>query len=192
MKFEAFCLGVIFALSSSLALAGPVADAGEEAETLLSEGKTLEALDALSAAMDEICRESPLVFRDVTVMSEDEAETAEANYRPDEKMTVSAEVVCLQPGGSADSATIDLSADLAIENTSGQVLGEQKDLFKLSAPAQAGAREFSMRLTFGVPYLRPGQYKAVYTVRDQNSEKSGSFEVPFNVGLPAGAGEAAQ
>jgi len=143
--------------------------------------------------MDQICSESPLVFRDVTVVdAEGGAEVAEPNFRPDEKMTVSAEAVCFGLGGSGGSATIDLSADLSIENTSGQVLGEQKDLFELSAPAQAGARDFSMRLSFGVPYLRPGEYKAIYTVRDQNSDKSGSFEVPFSVGLPAGAGEAAQ
>ena len=34
-------------------------------------------------------------------------------------------------------------ADLAIENTTGQVLGEAKDVFSLSAPSTQKKREFS-------------------------------------------------
>jgi hypothetical protein len=42
-----------------------------------------------------------------------------------------------------------------------------------------------MTLTFSVPFLRPGDYTAIFTVHDQNSDKSGSFEVPFKIALPA-------
>ena len=59
-------------------------------------------------------------------------------------------------------------ADLAIENTTGQVLGEAKDVFTISTTKR---RDFSTTLSFGVPYLRPGEYKAAFTVRDQNSDK---------------------
>jgi hypothetical protein len=49
-----------------------------------------------------------------------------------------------------------------------------------------------MTLSFAVPYIRPGEYKAIFTVRDQNSSKSGEFEVPFTITEPvAGTGEAA-
>ncbi len=41
-----------------------------------------------------------------------------------------------------------------------------------------------MTLSFGVPFLRPGDYKAIFTVHDQNSDKSGTFEVPFAITLP--------
>jgi hypothetical protein len=41
-----------------------------------------------------------------------------------------------------------------------------------------------MTLTFGVPFLRPGDYKAIFTVHDQNSDKTGTFEVPFTIALP--------
>ena len=43
-----------------------------------------------------------------------------------------------------------------------------------------------MTLSFAVSYLRPGEYKAIVTVHDQNSLKSGSFEIAFNSGRPAG------
>ena len=74
---------------------------------------------------------------------------------------------------------IAFKADLAIENTTGQVLGEAKDVFSISTPSAPDRREFSMTLSFGAPFLRPGEYKALFTVHDQNSDKSGTFEVPF-------------
>ena len=58
------------------------------------------------------------------------------------------------------------------------------NVFSISTPSTPKKREFSMTLSFGVPYLRPGDYKAVFTVHDQNSDKTGTFEVPFTIGLP--------
>jgi hypothetical protein len=42
-----------------------------------------------------------------------------------------------------------------------------------------------MTLSFQVPYVRPGDYIARFTIRDQNSAKTGSFDVPFTVAAPA-------
>ena len=44
-----------------------------------------------------------------------------------------------------------------------------------------------MTLAFGVPYLRPGDYVGHFTVRDQNSDKTGTFDLPFTVAAPAPA-----
>ena len=88
------------------------------------------------------------------------------------------EPVCLASGAGN---VMGFAADLAIENTTGQVLGEAKDVFTIATTKR---RDFSTTLSFGVPYLRPGEYKATFTVRDQNSDKTGTFEVPFSIGLP--------
>jgi hypothetical protein len=42
-----------------------------------------------------------------------------------------------------------------------------------------------MTLSFGVPYVRPGEYKAVFTLHDEHSSKSGTFEVPFEIAAPS-------
>jgi len=173
-----------------VATAGPAVDAATRAEALVAEGKTGEALDALSQAMDAICTASPLAFGKVVVVDSSGgygvySERADKTFKPDEKMMVYVEPICFGYGGSGTSTTIGFTADLAIENTTGQVLGEAKDVFSLSTPSMPGKREFSMTLSFGVPYLRPGDYKAIFTVHDQNSDKSGTFEVPFAISLPS-------
>lgn len=173
---------------ASFAAAGPVVDAATRAEALQAEGKTAEALDALDAAIDTIWNSSPLAFRKVVVVSSSSGqgvyeERADKAFKPDEKMMIYVEPVGFGYGAGSP-AKIGFTADLALENSTGQVLTEAKDVFSLSAPTTPRKREFSMTLSFGVPYLRPGEYKAVFTVRDQNSSKTGAFEVPFTIALP--------
>jgi hypothetical protein len=168
---------------SSFATAGPVADAATRAEALQAQGKITEALDALDAAMETICDASPLVFRQVVVVDSSEgygvySERMNKTFKPDEKLLVYVEPVCL---GEGAKGALGFKADLAIENMTGQVLGEAKDVFSISTTKR---RDFSTTLSFGVPYLRPGEYNAAFTVRDQNSDKTGTFEVPFTIGLP--------
>jgi hypothetical protein len=190
MDIKAKGLAAVFVLSAaSLAAAGPIVDAAEKAETLQASGKTIEALEALDEAVDAIWRESPLAFRKVALVNSSGGygiyeERTDKTFRPDEKMMIYVEPVAFGYGGAGTASAIAFKADLAIENTTGQVLGESKDIFSLSTPSQADKREFSMTLTFGVPFLRPGDYKAVFNVRDQNSDKSGTFEVPFTIELP--------
>ena len=190
MIVKTACLSALFvALSSSIGAAGPVVDAATRAEALQSEGKTVEALEALDAAVDAVWQAAPLAFRKVVVVDSSGGygvyeERADATYRPDEKMTIYVEPVGFGYGGSGESSTIGFTADLAIENTTGQVLGESKDVFSLTTPSRPNRREFSMTLAYGGPFVRPGEYKAVFTVRDRNSDKSGTFEVPFTIVLP--------
>jgi hypothetical protein len=171
---------------ASLAMAGPAVDAATQAESLLAEGKVSDALEALTGALDALCTASPLTFRKTVIVDSSSgygvyAARADNTFKPDEKMMIYVEPACF---GHADDGAIGFRADLAIENMTGQVLGEAKDVFSLSTPSAPDRREFSMNLSFGVPYLRPGDYKAVFTVHDQNSNKSGTFEVPFAIALP--------
>jgi len=170
-------------LWSNFATAGPVLDAALRAEALQEQGKTVEALDALDAAIDKICEASPLVFRRIAIVESSEGygsfvERANKTFKPDEKLLVYVEPVCL---GSGEKGAMGFNADLSIENATGQVLGEAKDVFSIST---SGQREFSATLSFGVPYLRPGEYKATFTVRDKSSDRTGAFELPFSIGLP--------
>jgi len=177
---------LLLVTGAPFAAAGPAVDAATKAESLLAEGKVPEALDALNGARDALCQASPLAFRKTLVVDSSSgygayAERADVTFKPDEKMMIYVEPVCF---GHAADGGIGFNADLSIENMTGQVLGEARDVFSLSAPGARDRREFSMTLSFGVPFLRPGDYKAVFTVRDQNSEKSGTFEVPFAIALP--------
>jgi hypothetical protein len=197
MRIKGACVSALFVVSlSSLGAAGPIVDAATRAEALHAEGKTVEAIEALDEALDTIWREAPLAFRKAVVVNSSSGqgvydERTNLTYRPDEKMMIYVEPIGFGYRDTGASSTIGFSADLAIENTTGQVLGEAKDLFSLSTPSRVKTREFGMTLSFGVPYLRPGEYKAIVTVDDQNSPKTGTFEVMFNIGLPAADSEGA-
>ncbi|MGH6922643.1 MAG: hypothetical protein ACRED5_02635 [Propylenella sp.] len=190
MHCKSLGVTILLVLSfSSFASAGPVADAAARAEALQAEGKIVEALDALAEAVDAIWTGGPLGFRTVAVVDSASGfgvyqERSDPTYRPDEKLTVYVEPVGFGYGSAEGAASIGFTADLAIENATGEVLSDTKDVFSLSAPSGAGKREFYMALTFVVPYLRPGAYRAVFTVHDQNSDKSGSFGVAFGIALP--------
>jgi hypothetical protein len=171
------------------ASAGPIADAGKRAEMLQAQGKSVEALDALDEAVEAIWKASPLAFRKVLLVDASDgyglySERTSRVFRPDEKMTIYVEPVGYGYRAPGSSNTIAFTADLTIENASGQVLGEAKNVFSLSSLSGQKKREFSMTLSFGVPYYRPGDYKAVFTVYDKNSGKNGKFEVPFSIALP--------
>lgn len=184
---------LIVLLWSPVAAAGPVADAAARAEALQAEGKTVEALEALDEAADAIWVESPLAFRKVLLVDSSDgygvySERADAVFRADDKMMIYVEPVGYGYGATGGAASIDLNVDLSIENATGQVLGESKDVFKFSAETWPNRREFGMTLSFGAPYYRPGDYKAIFNVRDQNSDKTGTFEVPFTIAAPEAAG----
>jgi hypothetical protein len=188
MQIKAAGLTALLVLSwSPLAAAGPVVDAATRAEALQAEGKTIDALGALDEATDAIWASGPLAFRKVAIVDSaagfgNYEEKTDPTFRPDEKMTVYVEPVGFGYG-SGDSV-ISFTADLALENATGQILGESNDVFSIATAGAPGSREFHMALTFEVPFLRPGDYKAVFTVHDKNSDKSGSFEVPFKIALP--------
>jgi hypothetical protein len=174
---------------SSFAAAGPIADAAARAEAMQAEGKTVEALDALNEAVDAVWRDAALAFRTVALIDSASGfgvyeARAEPTFRPDEILTVYVEPVGFGYGSANGAGTIAFTADLAIENATGQVLSETEDVFSLSTPAAPGRREFYMALSFAVPFLRPGEYKAIFRVHDRNSAKTGSFEASFNVVLP--------
>jgi hypothetical protein len=174
----------------SAAEAGPVADTAVRAEALQAEGDDMGALEALDDAIAAVWAESPLMFRKVALVDSVGGlgtydERGNRTFRPDEKLKVYVEPVGYGFGGSGETAKIGFTTDLTIENMTGQVLTEEKNLFSISVDSAPGRREFGMTLSFGVPYLRPGEYIARFTVRDQNSQKSGSFDVPFAVAAPA-------
>lgn len=190
MNVKAACLSALLVIGvSSMAAAGPVADAAMRAEELQAQGKTVEALEALDEAIDRIWTEAPLAFRKVALIESegpaaDAAERSDHTFRPDDKLRVRVEPVGYAASSAGSNAKIAFKIDLLVENDTGQVFSDEKDVFTVESEGSAGRRYFSMTLAFGVPYVRPGEYKATFNVRDQNSSKSGSFEVPFTVAAP--------
>jgi hypothetical protein len=190
MKFSAALLPAMLVLCfGSAAGAGPVVDAATRAEALQAEGKTAEALDALNEAAASLWEASPLAFRKVALVDSSEGfgvyeERADRTYKPDEKIQIYVEPVGFGYGQSGDGATVNLNADMTIENNTGQVISDTKDALKFSTKTRPNLRDLGLTVSFPAPYIRPGDYKAIITLRDQNSQKNGTFEVPFAIAAP--------
>lgn len=182
----ALLAGMFFLAGASHGHAGPVADAGARAEALSGEGKTLAALSALDDAVDAVWTAAPLTFRKALPVARAAGfglyqARPDARYRVGETVTVYVEPVGFLYGRSGAFYTIGLVAGLAIENGSGQVLAEARDLFDVAVRSRHKNREFNLSLSFAMPDLKPGDYVGTFTVRDRHSQKSGSFDIPFSV-----------
>ena len=135
MKIRATELSALLYLAcSTLAAAGQVVDAATRAEELAAEGKTVEALQAMDKALDMIWRERPLAFCKVVVVNSSSGEgvydeRTGLTFKPHETMMIYVEPVGFGYCAPGASSTIGFSADFTVENTTGQVLGEAKDLF---------------------------------------------------------------
>jgi hypothetical protein len=195
-RTSAVLLGIAATLSTAPALAGPAVDAAERAETLILEGRPVEALDALRQAEKALWEWMPLSFRTAKLVHASDGaganeESANAAFQPDEEMVVHVEPIGFGYSGSGEAATVDFSIDLAIANAAGQVVIASERLIQVSFEAPPEQDELALTLKLVAPYIRPGDYTAIFTVSDENSGKSASFELPFELGPPASAAESA-
>jgi ABC-type amino acid transport substrate-binding protein len=178
-------------LAAALLAAGagarvPIVEAAAEAEGLLGAGEAAAALEALDRAVDAAWQASPLSFRAATIVEGAEGygiytPRADTSFRPGESFRVYVEPVGFAYGREGDMHVIGLDADLAIEHVGGLVLAEASDLFAVTYASRNRIREFHMLLSFTVPELRAGDYRAAFTVRDRHSDKAGRFALPFSV-----------
>ena len=188
----AFLVAIATLMSAAPAAAGPAVDAAQRAEALIVEGKPIEALEALEQAEDALWQWAPLAFRKTAFVTSfngyhDYEERADGTFRPDEEMLIYAEPIGFGYGNTGGGASVDFTVDLAVENATGQVVSETDGLFDASFETGSSERNFAFTLKLTAPYLRPGDYTATFTVKDKNSEKSASFEMPFTLTLPAEA-----
>ncbi len=174
----------------SAAAAGPAVDAAAKAEALVAEGKPAEALDAFDAAYEALWNFMPLGFRNVHLVESSSGygiyeEQKDTSFRADDRMAVYVEPVGYSYAETANGYSIDLKTSLEIRDPDGKVVAGAKDLWTGALETRRRNREFNMTLSYIVPFMRPGDYVAVFHVRDGNSEKTGSFEVPFTMLPPA-------
>jgi hypothetical protein len=169
------------------AVAGPIADAGAKADTLMDEGKTVEAIDALDAAMEEIWRRSPLVLRKVLLVNESHGfgiyQPRDSDiFHPGEKLRVYVEPVGYAYGKNAiGGLEIAFDTDLTIRSDRGKQLFYRPDLFRVALPVRYHNREFNLSLTLTLTGLPPGKYVGAFHLKDRHSDKAADFELPFEI-----------
>jgi hypothetical protein len=167
--------------------AGPVADDALRAEQFLAQGKTVEALALLESAFNAVWDSVPLGFSEAVFVTGRPSgfgifETrANAVFKSGEPMMVYAEPYGYGYGDLDGQFTIKLTADYQLKNATGAVLTAQDNFASMSMVSHRRNKEFQLFITYKIDGLPVGDYVLVTTIRDQNSTKSGGFELPFTI-----------
>jgi hypothetical protein len=185
-------LAAVLLLSTAAAAAGPIVDRAAEAEAHLAAGRTVQALASVEAAFNEVWDKAPLGFSEALFVTGKPAgfgvyEVRPSNvFRAGEDMLVYAEPFGYGYGREADNFKIAFDADFELRTQKGLILHSQKDFAVLDMASRRRNKEFQIFITYDFEGLKPGDYVLVTTLRDRNSDKRGSFELPFSIaGEPA-------
>lgn len=77
--------------------------------------------------------------------------------------------------------SIGFFVDLQVFAADGALLGELPGVAELDLTSRRQNREFLATITYDLSGIEPGSYVLVTSLRDKNSDKSGSFETPIEI-----------
>ncbi|MEO5613768.1 MAG: hypothetical protein ABIR04_02430 [Cypionkella sp.] len=177
----AVVLGAALAMPAS---AGPVVDKATEIEALMAVDNASGAIDAANALLATVWDSSKDIGIHQTVLvTQPAAGYGIYNPRPDEKfkggepILIYAEPFGFGYGSGGDGLyTIGFIVDLKVMTEAGEVLGELPSVANLDLTSRYQNREFQANLTYTLSGITPGRYVLETTLRDKNSEKSGTFQ----------------
>ena len=179
-------IAVLLALSRAGWAADPTA-AMSRANTSYLKGDYLEAVDQLQAALQAVWNKAPLAVRNVTFVAEQPEGYGQYQPRGEDvfeavdPILLYCEPVGYTVVGGGDSYKFGLSADLVIQDESGQVLGGQKKFGQWQIVGRSFVTEFMMFFTLNLKGLPQGKYKLMVTLHDLNSDKTVTFDKPFAI-----------
>lgn len=183
----ALCALLITAAAATAAAAGPLVDKAAEAEADLAAGNAVKALAAVESAFNQVWDEAPLGFSEALFVSAKPAgfgiyDARPTNvFRPGEDMMVYAEPYAFGYGRDGDRFEIGFDADFELRTVKGQILTRKEGFAVLDMTSRRRNKEFQVFITYSFAGLKPGDYVLSTKLRDRNSEKAGSFELPFTI-----------
>jgi hypothetical protein len=172
------------------ATAGEITDSAREAEAAADAGKPVEALAAIEKAFNALWDKAPLGFSEALFVADRPKGFGIYDMRPTsvfkqgEDMLVYAEPFGYGYGRDGDAFVIAFDADFELRTAGGQILHARKDFARLEMDSRRRNKEFQVFITYNFQGLKPGDYVLATTLRDRNSPKTGSFELPFTIVAP--------
>jgi len=181
----AAALGALLATLPLAGVAGPIADQAAAIEASLAEGKPAAALSATQGLFGLVWDQvGTIAFSKVALVSDTASgygiysERADATYKLDEPIIIYAEPYGFGYGAQADGSwRIGFNVDLTVLDPAGAVLIEAADLMQLGLVSRYQNKEFQANLTYNLTGMEAGTYVLRTTLRDQNSDRSGSFDL---------------
>jgi len=187
MLKRAVAVAALMVCWSVAAMAGNVADAAGQAEKLADQGNSIDALVTMDEAVGRLWDKLPLTVLESDFVTGkpggygDYEVRPDARFKPGEKMLVYAELAGFDYGRTGDLFTIDIGADIELRDNEGKKVVAQTDYATFRYRSHVPNREFFAFFTYSFSGLKPGAYTVVTTLRDHNSKKTGSFELPFTI-----------
>ncbi len=102
-------------------------------------------------------------------------------FSPGERLIVYAEPVGYGYGSDGGDWLIGFHTDVELQNPTGQIIVAKQDFAEVGLRSKTPNREFRAVLIYGFSDLRAGEYRLIVTFRDQYSNKSARFTLPFVV-----------
>lgn len=180
----------VMAWALGAAKAGEIVDHATSAEALIAADKPVQALAEVEAAFNLAWEKAPLGFSEALFVSSRPQgfgmyeERPTAVFAPDEDMFVYAEPFGYGYAENAGQFTIGFEADFELRTTKGQILHAQEGFATPGLTTRRRNKEFQVFITYNFKGLKPGEYVLVTRLRDRNSDKAGSFELPFSIQAP--------
>lgn len=172
--------------------AGPTVDKATEIEAMLAAGDTAGAMAGAQALLDQVWADLGVIGFTNTVLVAEPANgfgnyipRADAVFKVDEPIMIYAEPYGFGYGEAAPGVlSMGFDVDLKVTNDAGEVLGELVDLMQMEIKSSYKNKEFQANLTYTLTGLPPGKYVLLTTMRDKNSDRTGSFETAVEFVAP--------
>lgn len=169
--------------------AGPLTEAAAKIEERLSSQDYTSALDGARAFLGLVWGQVPQVgFTQALLVSETAAGYGVYNPRPTNLFKKGEPIIIYaEPFGFAYGApgeglhSIGFAVDLQVLDASGAELASVPNVTQLDLTSRYQNREFQANITYNLDGIVAGKYTLVTTLRDKNSDKSGSFRSDIEI-----------
>lgn len=168
------------------AAAGEVADKAALAETLLDRGYGEAALAAFDKATEAFWAALPLqlrviAFADSVAGYGNYVPREDATFRNGDTLRIYFEPVGYGFAADGDDIRAEIAVDVEIRTPGGLILGKAADFARLAWSGKRPMHEVQATVETRLPFLKPGAYLLLVTLRDANSAKTRDVTLPFTV-----------
>jgi len=177
-----------FSMASTEAKAGPLADLGTEADSLIDKGDGLAAYEKLRQSLAQASEKIPFNIRKAFFVSEKPVIFGNyARVTSNEFPVGSSLITYAEPVGLAWKSTdgtqvqSQFTVDFELSNPAGEVLAVQKAFGNFKITSREPLFEIYTPLTLDVSAVPAGDYVLKYTFNDLNSKKTSDIVQRFKL-----------
>lgn len=183
-------LAALFLVLSPLqGLAGPITDAAAAIESRLAKDDAAGALSAAGDLYGQVWDQTrALGFTQALLVAENATGYGVYNPRPTNVFKKGEPILIYCEPYGFDYGTpgqglwsVNLFVDLQVLDASGNQLANAPDATEYNMTSRHKNREVQANITYTLDGIQPGRYTLVTTLRDKNSQKSGSFQTAIEI-----------